>query len=157
MNGEKMLKLFCINLCFFASAVFALETPTDCQDVHVWYQIKNESDKTWRLEISTINAKNLRFIDEKCQEIGDNGIEIQAGKTALAGMQIKSLSGFTSLVLFSGIEHAQGAPHLENPRLQKKCIIMVEAYGPAMMNKMDWNMNNSDCYSKNQNSEIYLK
>ncbi|APJ04005.1 hypothetical protein [Silvanigrella aquatica] len=151
---KNLYKLFAILL--FPIKVFAANPP--CANIHVWYELNNQSENEWVIDINTLIEKNLNFYNDKCKIIKDTQkIKLNPQQIKYIGMYVRNQANFRTIVSFSGVEEANNDIQDISPLEQKKCVFLVQAYAPATMNRMIWQINNSDCYATNYNTKMYFK
>ena len=147
--------------CMFASvslSAYAAQTPT-CADVHVWYSLANDSQANWSVQIARLYENNISFLDENCTELDLNQkIVISPAQTRYVGMKVDVEKGFTATYSFMGVNTGTSSNgNLQIPKGVATCAFLVAPYAPGQMDRVDWRMNNADCYSNNLGTEMHFK
>lgn len=159
----RFLKLTTVLFFLSSFPIFGLTGNPSCQingnlkRVHVWYTINNKDNKyNWFLQISRVYENNIIFVDESCNPVDLNQkIEIPINTTRKFGMIVTEAKSFNSIYSFTGVRNDEEL--IKVPNRKKTCIFVVAPYGPGQMDRVDWKLNNADCFSDNFGTEINFK
>ena len=141
--------------CLTAFSAYAA-TP-NCPDVHVWYTMTNDSTDPWSVQISRLYENNISFVDENCADVDlSSKIALAPSTTKQVGMKVDKETGFFSTYSFMGVKNTSGLT-AQIPRGIAACAFLVAPYGPGQMDRLDWQMNNSNCYSTQYGTEMHFQ
>lgn len=142
----------------FSVAAYA-QAPT-CSNVHVWYSLANDSQSNWAVQIARLYENNISFVDETCTELDINQkITLSPTQTRYIGMVVDVEKGFYATYSFMGVNTGSTATggNLQIPKGIATCAFFVAPYAPGQMDRVDWKMNNADCYANNYGTEMHFK
>ncbi|WP_338637581.1 hypothetical protein [Spirobacillus cienkowskii] len=124
--------------------------------VHVWFTlVNNDPTYHWNIQLATLYENNIKFVDDKCKEIKINKIfNIENLKNKKIGLIVNKEKFFQSIYSITAVRNDGEIWKVPNNKMA--CIFIISAYAPGKFNRMDWKMNNADCYTKNYETEIYF-
>lgn len=142
-----------------AAAHADVEVAPKCDGVHVWYSLINDSKTDWSIQISQIYENNISFVDEQCQKLDfSKKIDLSPNQLRYVGMRVDTPKGFSATYSFFGVQTGPNSGTVFTvPRQIPACGFFVAPYAPAQMDRMDWNLNNGDCYSQGYGTEMHFR
>jgi hypothetical protein len=125
-------------------------------NVHVWFTlVNNDPAYKWNIQLSTLYENNIIFVDDKCREIKINKIFIiEKSESKRVGLIVNKKKFFQSIYSITAIRN--DGEIAKTPNYKMACIFIISAYAPGQFNRIDWKMNNADCYTKNYGTEMYF-
>lgn len=125
--------------------------------IHVWYTLNNlDTQNSWFVQIARLYGNNISFYDETCKRVYlSNAIELPANSTKKVGLLILESKAFSSMYAFTGVSN--DAELYSIPNNKKACVFAIAPYGPRQMDRIDWRLNNADCYSDNYSMTVNFK
>jgi hypothetical protein len=129
-----------------------------CYSVHVWYSLTNDSKDNWAVQIARLYENNISFVDENCQPIDINQkLLLSPNQTIKVGMTVETEKGFYATYSFMGVNlgnNFSGAVKL--PQGVGACSFLIAPYAPGQMHRLDWKLNNADCYSTDYGTNMHF-
>ncbi|APJ03571.1 hypothetical protein [Silvanigrella aquatica] len=129
----------------------------EMKKIHVWYSLNNlDHINSWKVQVARLYENNIDFYDETCNKIKlSDAIEVLPNSTKKVGMLVRVARSFNSIYSFTGVSQDENL--VQVPNNKKACVFVVAPYGPRQMDRMDWRLNNGDCYSTNYGLDLYFK
>jgi hypothetical protein len=150
-----MLKSFVLVSCL---SLTAMAQSPQCSGVHVWYSLANDSNSNWSIQISRLYENNISFVDENCTPLNlSEKLNLNPKETRHVGMTVTEAKGFDATYSFMGVQSATSQGQLLLPKSVSACVFLVAPYAPAQMDRLDWRLNNADCYSDHYGTEMHFK
>ncbi len=130
------------------------ENPT-CPGVKIWYHFINDSQSQWIIQVSHIFDNTISFVDEGCAEWNPNHqMILTPSQNRAIGMKVNLEKSDFAAYSFMGVNVRKDiAEQKDFPA----CSFFVAPYAEGKMDRLDWKLNNADCYSKNYGLEMHFK
>ena len=98
-------------------------------------------------------------MDENCADINlDEKFVLSASQTRSVGMKVNVEKGFYATYSFMGVQTENNlSENLQAPKGIASCAFFVAPYAPGQMDRVDWKINNADCYANNYGTEMHFK